>query len=257
MFGIGKPKLPIAEEERLWVDRSFLRLAALLGPGRMMEAEVIQPMPEYFPDRYDGSDESVAAMLLRVATRMMVNPERLVLELFDDTHKVTSRLVPFGGSKSSAPGGLYAEVTDDKMIIAVNRSKLGDPMSLVAVLAHEVGHAILLGSRLVDRDEPDMEPLNDLLTVFLGFGIFNANASFQFRQHTSYDRQGWSMNRLGYLPEQVFGYALARFAYERGEPRAPWAKHLSTNIAAYFRQSMAWLKKEGQSLGFSVPADGG
>jgi predicted Zn-dependent protease len=46
-----------------------------------------------------------------------------------------------------------------------------DPMKLVAVIAHELGHVILLRSELVDREEADMEPLNDLLTVFLGQGI--------------------------------------------------------------------------------------
>lgn len=251
MFGFGRSKLPIAEKERLWVDRSFERLAMLLGSDRMIEGEVIQPTPEYFPDRYDGSDASVEAMLIRVATRMGVDPGGIVLELFDDDHGVTASLVPFGESKSSGAGGLYIEDPEERTVIAVNRSYMADPMSLVAVLAHEVGHVILLGSRLVDREEPDMEPLNDLLTVFLGFGIFNANAAFQFRQYNSYDRQGWSTNRLGYLPEQVFGYALARFASERGEFCASWARHLSTNVGSYFRQSMAWLRKEGSRLDFA------
>jgi predicted Zn-dependent protease len=55
-----------------------------------------------------------------------------------------------------------------------------DPMTLVAVIAHELGHVILLRRELVDREEADMEPVNDLLTVFLGFGIFTANAAFRF-----------------------------------------------------------------------------
>lgn len=230
------------------MDRSFERLAGLLGAGRMMEAEVMEPTPEYFPDRYDGSDASVEAMLVRVATRMRVDPKSLAVELFDDDHGVTARLVPFGESKHSGAGGLYIEDADEKTVIAVNRSYVANPLSMVAVLAHELGHVILLGSKLVDREEPDMEPLNDLLTVFLGFGIFNANAAFQFRQYNSYDRQGWSTNRLGYLPEQVFGYALARFAFERDEFRARWARHLTPNVGSYFRQSLAWLKKDGHRL---------
>jgi hypothetical protein len=52
------------------------------------------------------------------------------------------------------------------------------------------------------------------------------------------------MTRQGYLPEVVYGYALARFASERGEAQPTWAAHFSTNLKVYFRQSAAWLRKE-------------
>jgi hypothetical protein len=100
----------------------------------------------------------------------------------------------------------------------------------------------LLGGGLVDREAEDMEPLNDLLTVFLGFGIFNANAAFQFSQYTSTDSQGWSAQRLGYLPERVWGYALARFAIERGEDDPKWSRFLATSVRSYFKSSIKWLR---------------
>jgi hypothetical protein len=43
------------------------------------------------------------------------------------------------------------------------------------------------------------------------------------------------------MPEEIFGYALARFAHERGETRPHWTKHLSTNLQSYFKKSAAWL----------------
>jgi hypothetical protein len=67
----------------------------------------------------------------------------------------------------------------------------------------------------VDREEADMEPLNDLLIVFLGFGIFTANAAFRFETVSGGKSHGWSARRLGYLSQEQFGYALALFAYER------------------------------------------
>jgi len=54
-----------------------------------------------------------------------------------------------------------------------------------------------------------MEPLTDLLTVFLGFGVFTANAAFRIEQHQDGRSQGWSARRQGYLSEEEFGYALA------------------------------------------------
>jgi hypothetical protein len=119
-------------------------------------------------------------------------------------------------------------------------------MALVATLAHELGHIILLRPGLVPRDDPDMEPMNDLLTVFLGFGIFSANSAFHFKQYTTDRAQGWSAGRSGYLSEELFGYALARFAFERREAKPAWRKYLSTSVSAYLKRSAAWLADRGE-----------
>jgi hypothetical protein len=118
----------------------------------------------------------------------------------------------------------------------------------VATLAHELGHVILLGGKLLDPKTPDMEPLTDLLTVYLGMGIFNANAAFRFSQYQNERKQGWSAALLGYLPEQIFSYALAKFAFERGELKPEWEVHLSVNNRSYFKRSLRWLTKTSPSL---------
>lgn len=243
MFGLGKVTLPITEEERQWIDHSFLRLANLLGGHRICDAVVMLPTPEHFPDPYDGSEEALAAMFRRIADRMDVDTGKIDLEIFDDITQTTRSLVPFWHGETSGAGGLYSHDGASRTVVAISASQLENPMTLVATLAHELGHVILLRPGLVCHDEPDMEPFNDLLTVFLGFGVFNANAVFQFQQYTSYDRQGWSTRRLGYLSEQQFGYALARFAKERREPKPEWARYLNTNVAAYFKHSVAWLRQ--------------
>lgn len=241
MLRLFKPRLPVTKEDRLWVDASFVRLGSLLGTHRILNAPIIEPTQEHFPDPYDGSEEALRHLFARVAHAMQVDPESIDLTLFTSVDSVSRDLVPFGAKNSKGAGGLYYHEPEDRPHISVHESKLKDPMALVAVLAHEIGHIILLRPGLVERDEPDMEPLNDLLTVFLGLGIFSANSAFQFKQYTNNDKQGWSTQRLGYLPEPIWGYALARFAYEREEPSPRWAGHLAGNIAPYFKRSLAWL----------------
>ena len=51
------------------------------------------------------------------------------------------------------------------------------------------------------------------------------------------------MQKLGYLPEEVYGYALAKFASERGEANPAWTKHLSTNVRNYYDRSRRWLAR--------------
>jgi hypothetical protein len=126
-------------------------------------------------------------------------------------------------------------------------------MSLVATIAHELGHVILLGDNLMSPKISDHEPMTDLLTVFLGLGVFTANSAGRFKQFQEDRRVGWSMQRLGYLPESVFGYALARFAIERGENKPEWARHLSPNVRSDFKRSKRWLEENTQYLTMAKP----
>ena len=50
------------------------------------------------------------------------------------------------------------------------------PRSLIAAIAHELGHVLLLGGGLISATRRDGEPLTGLVTVYLGMGIFTANA---------------------------------------------------------------------------------
>jgi hypothetical protein len=241
MFGLLKPKLPITEEQRLWIDKAFARLAKLLGSKRLFDATVMLPTREHFPDSYDRSEQALQAMFQRVAKQMKVNAREIELTIFASAYARTREITPFFTGGNSGAAGLYQHNPEEKAQISVREDELEDPMSLVASLAHELGHVILLRPGLVKREELDMEKLNDLLTVFLGFGVFTANCAFRFEQHQSNNSQGWSASRKGYLSEEQYGYALARFAYERREEKPAWASFLTTNILAYYKRSAAWL----------------
>jgi hypothetical protein len=238
MFGLSKPKLPITLEQQQWVDKSFIRLAGLLGVHRLLQATVVLPTPEHFPDCSEGA---LQRMYYRVARAMEVEADNIDVTIFASEDDITRGLVPFSSGATSGAGGLYYHDVTARPHISINEAELKDPTALVAVLAHELGHIILLRPGLVEPNEPDMEPLNDLLTVFLGFGIFTANSAFRFQQYSNNESQGWSTRRLGYLSEELFGYALARFAFERGESKPAWTPFLSTNVAAYLKRSAAWL----------------
>jgi hypothetical protein len=51
--------LPIRDEDRRRANHGFHRLEKLLGRRRMLEAKVIEPTAEDFPDPYDKSSETV------------------------------------------------------------------------------------------------------------------------------------------------------------------------------------------------------
>jgi len=253
MLGFS-PKLPISDADRQWVDEGFRRLEKLLGRKRLLDAKVVLPTADDFPDAYDATPAAAAILFRRLCAYMKVDRSKVELEVFPDETEQLREILPYWRDRDNHAAGLYFDhATGDNteeqlnegkcMVVAIRSTQLKDPLSLVATLAHELGHVILLGGRLLDPKSPDHEPLTDLLTVFLGLGIFTANCAARFRQYQDDRRQGWSMQRLGYLPEQAYGYALAKFAAERGEHKAEWVKHLSTNVRAYFKQSCSWLVK--------------
>jgi hypothetical protein len=248
-------KLPVSDEDRQWVDDGFVRLEKLLGRRRLVESRVVLPTAEDFPDPYDNTPAAVENLFCRVCSYMHVARNCIELEIFSDEVEELREILPHwqerAGRKCAA--GLFFDGTGEdksaitKMVVAVKSTQTKDPLSLVATMAHELGHVILLGGKLMDPKSSDHEPMTDLLTVFLGLGVFTANSAARFSQYHDDRRQGWSMQRLGYLPEEVFGYALAKFAWERKD-EAKWAKHLSTNVRSYFKRSHAWLAKHGPQL---------
>jgi len=248
MFGFGA-KLPVTEDEREWVDDGFDRLSRMLGRNRMLDCAIVQPTDEFFPDTYDGSESALENLFRRVCTYMRVDRKTVELAVIPDTHDFRE-LLPEYRHASNDPAGLHfgGESNGELPVVALKAVLRQDPLAAVATLAHELGHVILLGGRHMSHDTEDMEPMTDLVTVFLGLGIFTANAARRFKQYENDRRYGWSMKRLGYLPEVVYGYALARFARERGEERPEWTGHLSTNLKTYFRQSAAWLERDSRLL---------
>jgi len=223
------------------------------GDEPLRHANVILPTPEFFPDEFSEDESDVRSLLDRVCGYMCVDPERVKLEFFtDESHQLECSLPTYEYSHDGA-AGTYRK-RRGKFIIAIESSQTNDPMNLVATIAHELGHVRLLGEDRVDPDE-DHEPLTDLLTVFLGMGVFTGNAAFSFTQWTNAFSQGWQAQRRGYLTEEMFGYALALFARVRGEGKPAWSKYLEGNVGAYFKGAHRFLQTTGDTPLKTLRAD--
>jgi hypothetical protein len=196
----------------------------------------------------------------RICQRMGVGAGGIDLRFYQVDHVEDALIesLPHWQGSTFGAAGIYSEAripegpppedtsapTTGRPTVAIKTSDHDDPARLVAVMAHELAHVLLLGGRKIQRDEDNMEPLTDLLTVCFGFGIFNANYAMVFQQWDDGRKHGWSTQRLGYLSEPMFGYALARFAQLRGEAKPAWRQHLRLNVRTYFDQSLKVLQHE-------------
>jgi len=238
------PKQPLPDDQLSWVEAGFAQLDICLGRKCMVTCDVVLPNDHFFPDPYDAGIEAVRVMARRIAGYMQVDPGCFEVSLYTSIDHTLRKDVPIWSGRNCDAAGLYFHQPEDGVYtIGINEDQLADPIRLSATLAHELAHVLLLGGGLVKPDKEDMEPLTDLATVYLGLGVLTSSAAFQFRQWTNNRTQGWSVNRQGYLPEAMWGYALAKFAHLRNERHPSWVAALARNIRNEYRSADRWLER--------------
>lgn len=244
-----KPRCPVNPQEKKWIEHSIKRLIQEFGFDTLRNVEVILPLPQYFPDPYRGTHICVRKLVHRVCQYMHIDPKRIHVEVYrENRDDELFQALPTGQRSHNGPAGLYMGSNDSgSTTIAIEASKLSDPMGLVGAIAHELGHVRLLGEYRVSPDEPDHEMLTDLTTVFFGLGIFTANTAFRFSQWQTSDKHVWQTSQQGYLSEPMYGYAFACFAWMREEYNPAWAKKLKLNVRTYLKHSLQHLEKTGDT----------
>lgn len=144
------------------------------------------------------------------------------------------------------PGGTFQIGDDGAVTITYAPELVDDPMGLVATLAHEMAHYLLVGE--VDLVEDDThELMTDLMVAYVGLGVFGANAAFSFQQHGDAFGQGWSARSAGYLSPRSWAFALAVFGELRGDDGG-MGRYLKPEIEGLRRQAIRYLGKRPNLL---------
>jgi len=249
MFGFSKkdkrPQCPIPEERREWLEYAFGWLVDTFGEESIRQRPVLTPHHTDFPIRYNGDPQTGRDTTDIIARQMGIDPNEIEIFFYQDGIREIAAgdlgrtIYTSGdgrdGSLKSSSGRYLGRQEDGKFHIVLQEKNLREPEYMVATLAHELSHIILLGEeRLQENDEQ----LTDINTVIFGLGVFNANAAFSTFQN--YRSSGW--RKLGYLTQMDWGYVLALFAELRGEKYPEWTNHLCKNVKADFLKSLKYLK---------------
>jgi HEAT repeat protein len=229
LFGLFSPKPPLTVREKAWAEVRMRWLARQFGIDRLLKAEMVLPDDHWFPDQYEGTTDDARRLLDRIGGFMQLNTLTIQLEICED------EAMP-GAAGQHQPG-----------LIRLAESQLADPPGLVAVLAHELAHE-LLSSRGLLPDAFDAEWVTDLLPVYLGLGIFTANATLSEETMRQGRHSRWTIRRRGYLSSCMIGYALALFAWVRGERRPAWAEFLRRDAADTLAAGLRYLHASEDSL---------
>ena len=232
-------RCPVGENERVWIEESLDWLTGQFGEA-VLRRNVLMPGDARFPRPYRGGSDEVERVAHLLFEHLGVDRAAVAVEFEQEDPRERELLanLPSAAWSSKGAAGHYQRSADGRPLITLTGELSSDPVALVAVLAHELGHHRLLGEHRIRAARRDGEPLTDLLTVFFGTGHFNANVADRFSQHAG----GWQRRRLGYLTQPMFGYALARYAWLRGETEPAWAHLLATNPRGYLREGLRYLR---------------
>ena len=241
MFWNRKKKLPISEEDKIWIDEDLNWIKNEFGLDHFMEIRTVTPTKNFYERDFDGTFNDAEFILERTKELMNIQNVDMRLEFFMDSlvemadGTMLTTPADINGRWESA-SGTY-ENTEDRTIISIETGQLKHPISLIATISHELAHHILLGENRIEEND---EFLTDLTAITYGFGIFIGNSRFNFSSYNTNGGYGWESSSQGYLPEQIIAYAMAWLSKERNE-RTDYNQFLKKSIKKYFDQSYEWL----------------
>ncbi len=233
MIGWLTARCPLDLVDKVWVERRMVWMAQRIGIDRMRNAIVVLPTREFFPDPYTADEGAVRKCMDRICGYMAIDPASVTLEIVAD---------------ESMPGAVGLYEMGERSHIRIARSQLDYPPGLLATLAHELAHEILLKGGHLKPEDRDHERVTDLLPAFLGLGILIANPTIHTSTVSDGNMSYFAISKQGYLSSVMFGYALALFAFVRGERRTPWDWHLRRDARLTLRAGLRFLHRHGDSL---------
>jgi hypothetical protein len=250
------------DEEADYLLAGLAKLIRQRGVETFVSAPLLLAEPRFFPDPVQARAEGVAVLLRRLLSYAGLEPERLDIELFtDDAH---GPVVHEGDQDRDHVAAWFMEIADGVYRFGVREAELRDEQALIGTLGHEVAHAYRYHHGLVVPNHATEEQLTDLTTVYLGFGAFTLESSYQFKSgHYSAagERLAYEWQTRGYLRPGQLAFLLGAQLSARGAREDSLAQvlaSLSSNQADSVRKATLLLSedREGllQRLGLPAPA---
>lgn len=246
MFWNKRKKLPVTDADREWIDSDLKWLREEISEAHFMEILTVTPTKNFYNRTFDGTEKDAEYILERTMKLMSIDSEKanIKLEFFSDQPiemddgTTLSSPADINGKWNSA-AGTYQEM-DCETIITIETNQLNNPISLIATIAHELSHYILLGEKRIEEND---EYLTDFMAITYGFGVFLGNSRFSFSKFSNSGMSGWQSSSQGYLPEQVIAYTMASLSIQRNE-KTDYSQFLNKSMKKYFDKSIAFLKEE-------------
>ncbi|OAV45126.1 hypothetical protein [Lewinella sp. 4G2] len=243
MFWKRKPKCPITEQDRLWIEEKLKWIN--LNFINLQKQPTFLLNSQYFPVEFDGTYESAEETLNILCDYFQISSHRIKFGIYkDDPNEPRSKIIVNRDGGGSA--GLYYQ--DDNIgNILLEEKELLNPTSMISTLSHELSHYVIMEEKGYYFQESENEILTDLLSIAYGFGLFMGASRFTFSQWQSDDGWGgWSTSTKGYLPSQIIGYALAELQNYKDDFHPNWLSEVSGSFKKDIVKGLKYIEYNRQ-----------
>ena len=181
-------KLELSDEDTIkWMIGTYAWLLENFGGmKRVQRTKLVTPTPEDFPVLNSPNMGKAIFKIVQTNCGLEKWPCKLIMTTDRNAVAETMQFNNISGSGSDRAGAAGTFSKNGPLVtITYSMKQLEDPMSLVAVFAHELSHYLLHSHIELPPGGAKMEEhATDLCAVFLGFGIFGANSCINFSQFT-------------------------------------------------------------------------
>ncbi len=244
MWNPFKYKPLLSEEDQYFQIECYKWLLSNFGGDDFYkDSKLILPTNEFFPNKIDSPETAAQTTFEQVKKHAGLEEWPCKLEAQEEDANIFVAPTIVLQNTEQNPLGTISKNSDDEIIITYNPKIVKNPTEMVATFAHELSH-YLTGT----TEEPppggwdNWEFATDIGATFLGFGIFLANSTFNFRQFTDNDSHGWDVTGGGYLSEAEHSFALAIFILLKDISPNIVYSHCDTNIKAFLRKALNELE---------------
>lgn len=232
-------ELPVESQLR-WILRST---ASLLSLGAQPVSGLVLPNGDYFPDVFDGSPASVAALVRRVQAHAGMSDFEIELGVVvpegqGENLKVSCSSGACGGLGKLEPAvSRVTQTGEGRYRVMLQAAELKHPVVFTTALVRAVSFMFMEESGALDAfPGPDREAAADLAGVLLGFGVLLGNGSYIYSKGCG----GVNVHSATKMPVEDIALSLAIFCTLHNVPERAASKFLELTPRECFEESMVW-----------------
>lgn len=228
-----------SETQIRWIFRSTARL---LAAGAEPVRGLVLPTGAYFPDAFDGTPRSVAALCARIQEHAGLSDLQTEVNIAAPDGSVQKASCSSGacggGGDFDTKLDRVRRNPDGSYSVGVGAGEVRNATALTTALTRAVALMFLVESGALEATPvADIEATTDLAATLLGFGVLMANGSHIYMKGCS----GVQVHSATKMAVEDLGLSLALFCALHDIPDRLAEKHLETSPREAFDEGSVWI----------------
>jgi len=214
-------------------------------------AILVTPSKAHFPDQAENHIELANQILLRVKhyAGMENWPTQLIVRYDEDQPLLPSPSISTQGQLRGDNNNIQIDGEGNSLPIYYQPDQAPEPNVLIAMMAQSLASPLVhLAQELPPGGRENLGPATDLVTIFMGFGIFMSNTAFNYSIGGCGSCKPRGVQMLGDLTEHQMTYALALFCALKEVPKQDVLPHLKNTLRPFFKKALKEISARREDI---------